>query len=48
MVDEQFIATHNKKSRQLWERSCNVIVGGGQGHKRPVDFMLRGGRVGPV
>jgi glutamate-1-semialdehyde aminotransferase len=43
MVNEKFIQNHNAKSRQLWERSCKVIVGGGQAHKRPVDFMVRGG-----
>lgn len=42
-VDEQFIQTRNKKSRELWDRSCKVIVGGGQAHKRPVDTMLLGG-----
>lgn len=42
-IDEQFIQTRNRKSRELWERSCNVIVGGGQAHKRPVDIMMLGG-----
>ena len=42
-ADEQFIQTRNRKSRQLWERSNRVIVGGGQGHKRPVDIMVLGG-----
>ena len=33
----------NPRSRRLWGRSCNVIVGGGQAHKRPVKYMYRGG-----
>jgi len=33
----------NRQSRALWGRSCNVIVGGGQAHKRPVALMYRGG-----
>jgi len=33
----------NVRSRELWERSCKVIVGGGQAHKRPVDIMKLGG-----
>jgi glutamate-1-semialdehyde aminotransferase len=33
----------NPESRRLWGRSCNVIVGGGQAHKRPVKYLYRGG-----
>ncbi len=33
----------NPASRTLWGRSCNVIVGGGQAHKRPVKYLYRGG-----
>lgn len=33
----------NARSRELWERSCRVIVGGGQGHKRPTNYLARGG-----
>jgi len=33
----------NPQSRRLWGRSCNVIVGGGQAHKRPVEYMYAGG-----
>ena len=42
-VDQEFIQTRNKKSRELWDRSCDLIVGGGQAHKRPVDIMQLGG-----
>lgn len=42
-VNEQFIQTRNAKSRRMWDRSCQVIVGGGQAHKRPVDIMKLGG-----
>ena len=33
----------NTRSRHLWGRSCQAIVGGGQAHKRPVKYMYRGG-----
>jgi glutamate-1-semialdehyde aminotransferase len=33
----------NPASRTLWGQSCNVIVGGGQAHKRPVKYLYRGG-----
>ncbi|MFP4216860.1 MAG: aminotransferase class III-fold pyridoxal phosphate-dependent enzyme [Phycisphaerae bacterium] len=34
---------HCTQSRRLWGQSCNVIVGGGQAHKRPVKYLYRGG-----
>ncbi len=43
MASEQSMEARNRRSRELWERSCRVIVGGGQAHKRPVDFMNLGG-----
>ncbi len=42
-VMEKPAVERNVKSRELWQRSCNVIVGGGQAHKRPVDIMQLGG-----
>jgi glutamate-1-semialdehyde 2,1-aminomutase len=43
LPEENLIQTRNRKSRDLWERSCRSIVGGGQAHKRPVDIMKLGG-----
>jgi len=43
MADQFTSTARNPRSRQLWERACRVIVGGGQAHKRPVKYMLRGG-----
>ncbi len=43
MLDSDLIEKRNLRSRQLWERSCRSIVGGGQAHKRPVDIMKLGG-----
>ncbi len=34
---------HNPQSRRLWGRATQVIVGGGQTHRRPVKYMYRGG-----
>jgi glutamate-1-semialdehyde aminotransferase len=42
-IDANVIQTRNRRSRELWERSCRSIVGGGQAHKRPVDIMKLGG-----
>jgi glutamate-1-semialdehyde 2,1-aminomutase len=39
----QDYAALNPRSRECWERACRVIVGGGQLHKRPYKYMLRGG-----
>lgn len=36
-------AEENAASRQTWDVACNVIVGGGQAHKRPVKYLHRGG-----
>jgi glutamate-1-semialdehyde aminotransferase len=33
----------NRRSRELWGRSCRTIVGGGQAHKRPVRSLYAGG-----
>ncbi len=37
------LESRNAQSRQWWDRACQVIVGGGQLHKRPHKYMLRGG-----
>lgn len=42
MVPPEWLS-RNAKSREMWERSCQVLVGGGQAHKRPVDTMKLGG-----
>jgi glutamate-1-semialdehyde aminotransferase len=42
-MNERVWQERNRTSRELWERSCRVIVGGGQAHKRPVDLMKLGG-----
>ncbi len=33
----------NPKNRALWQRACAVVVGGGQGHKRPQPYLVKGG-----
>jgi glutamate-1-semialdehyde aminotransferase len=35
--------SRNAASREWWSRGCNLIVGGGQAHKRPVKYLCRGG-----
>jgi glutamate-1-semialdehyde aminotransferase len=36
-------AIRNERSLQLWEEAERLIIGGGQGHKRPVSYMQHGG-----
>ena len=42
-VDRDDQVKRNQKSRELWDKACRLIVGGGQAHKRPVKYLLRGG-----
>ena len=43
MVNQAGFEARNVKTRAMWEKACSVIVGGGQGHKRPAGQMKLGG-----
>jgi len=42
-LTSQGVYARNRENFALWERNIAHIIGGGQAHKRPVKYLLRGG-----